>query len=178
VIELEDLSTNGTFVNGTKVGKGNRQALRNGDEISLLPASRATAVNKVKYKIMVMTTVVPGAATAAPATAKPSQSAATSTPSKQAKVDKSISDEMTCGICIEVIHECVTLMPCLHNFCGGCFSDWMKRSQQCPKCRDPVSEARRNVTLNNIIDAYLKSHPEEKRDAAELKRLSEANKIT
>lgn len=33
---LEDLSVNGSFVNGAKVGKGNRASLRHGDEISLL----------------------------------------------------------------------------------------------------------------------------------------------
>jgi serine/threonine-protein kinase CHEK2 len=32
---LEDKSTNGTFVNGDKVGKNRVQALKNNDEISL-----------------------------------------------------------------------------------------------------------------------------------------------
>ncbi|XP_064620238.1 serine/threonine-protein kinase Chk2-like [Lineus longissimus] len=32
---LEDLSSNGTFVNGEKVGKGNKQVLNNNDEIAL-----------------------------------------------------------------------------------------------------------------------------------------------
>lgn len=33
---LEDNSTNGTFVNGDKIGKGNCKIIRNGDEIHLL----------------------------------------------------------------------------------------------------------------------------------------------
>ncbi|XP_048742373.1 serine/threonine-protein kinase Chk2-like [Ostrea edulis] len=32
---LEDTSSNGTFINGEKVGKGNKQALKNNDEIAL-----------------------------------------------------------------------------------------------------------------------------------------------
>lgn len=32
---LEDLSTNGTFINGEKVGKGKKQALKNNCEISI-----------------------------------------------------------------------------------------------------------------------------------------------
>ncbi|KAL5017606.1 hypothetical protein ScPMuIL_007195 [Solemya velum] len=32
---LEDTSSNGTFINGEKVGKGNRQVLANNDEIAL-----------------------------------------------------------------------------------------------------------------------------------------------
>ena len=85
---------------------------------------------------------------------------------------------MTCGICIDIIHECVTLMPCLHNFCGGCFSEWMTKSHLCPKCRDPVNEARKNTTLNNIIEAYIKANPEAERDEEDRKKLTEQNKIT
>ncbi|MEE4247160.1 MAG: FHA domain-containing protein [Kangiellaceae bacterium] len=35
-VELEDTSSNGTFVNGEKVGRGNRRTLASGDEITLL----------------------------------------------------------------------------------------------------------------------------------------------
>jgi E3 ubiquitin-protein ligase CHFR len=75
-----------------------------------------------------------------------------------------MSEEMKCGICLEIIYQCVTLMPCLHNFCGGCYSTWMKRNTNCPKCRDPVSEVRRNTALNNIIEAFLAGNPGEARD--------------
>ncbi|OWF56645.1 Serine/threonine-protein kinase Chk2 [Mizuhopecten yessoensis] len=34
-IFLEDTSGNGTFINGEKVGKGNKQVLANNDEVSL-----------------------------------------------------------------------------------------------------------------------------------------------
>lgn len=38
---VEDKSTNGTFVNGVRVGKGKRKELKNGDELSIVvPNSR------------------------------------------------------------------------------------------------------------------------------------------
>lgn len=39
---IEDLSSNGTFINGQKVGKGNKRLLKNNDEISLaMPCNKA-----------------------------------------------------------------------------------------------------------------------------------------
>jgi predicted component of type VI protein secretion system len=32
---VEDLSSNGTFVNGVKIGRGNRRELNHGDELQL-----------------------------------------------------------------------------------------------------------------------------------------------
>jgi len=37
IVFLEDLSSNGTWLNGNRVGKGNRMVIRNGDEVTLLP---------------------------------------------------------------------------------------------------------------------------------------------
>ncbi|KAL8524537.1 hypothetical protein ACS0TY_014211 [Phlomoides rotata] len=34
-----------------------------------------------------------------------------------------------CSICLNVWHDVVTVAPCLHNFCNGCFSEWLKRCQ-------------------------------------------------
>jgi E3 ubiquitin-protein ligase CHFR len=102
---------------------------------------------------------------------------------KKPKMNSDLSDDLRCGICIDVIYQCVTLMPCLHNvsctqFCGGCFSDWLERSKLCPACRDPVHEVKRNSSLSNIIENYLKTHPEECRPQEELKELELKNKIT
>jgi hypothetical protein len=39
---VEDLSSNGTFVNGSKVGKGNKKEVHSGDEIALLRPDKQT----------------------------------------------------------------------------------------------------------------------------------------
>ncbi|KAJ8528778.1 hypothetical protein K7X08_030422 [Anisodus acutangulus] len=49
-----------------------------------------------------------------------------------------------CCICLNIWHDAVTAAPCLHNFCNGCFSEWLRRSQErrssvlCPQCRAVV----------------------------------------
>eukprot|EP00249_Psilotum_nudum_P017598 c26401_g1_i2 orf=154-1665(-) len=68
-----------------------------------------------------------------------------------------------CGICLNIWHDVVSLVPCLHNFCNGCFSDWYKtfRNQRCtcPKCRAPIVSVGRNHTLNNLLEDFLKENP-------------------
>jgi E3 ubiquitin-protein ligase CHFR len=53
---------------------------------------------------------------------------------KRIKDDK-LKDELTCNICFEIYHKPVSMIPCLHSFCGGCLSDWIKKSKECPFCR-------------------------------------------
>lgn len=68
-------------------------------------------------------------------------------------------------------------MPCLHNFCGSCFSDWMQKQKNCPTCRKDADCVSKNPSINNIIEKYLEAHPEKKRPAEEYKTMSENNKI-
>ena len=65
------------------------------------------------------------------------------------EMDK-MGEELDCGICCEVMHGAVTLMPCLHSYCGGCFSDWVRKSKECPNCRKAVREVKQNALLNNM----------------------------
>lgn len=48
---------------------------------------------------------------------------------------------------LKIFHDCVSVMPCLHNFCGGCYSMWMANSSTCPDCRATVNTVRRSVHL-------------------------------
>ena len=66
-------------------------------------------------------------------------------------------------------------MPCLHNFCGGCFSDCMKVSNLCPQCRIQVKTAKYNPIINNIVTKFLNANPEKKRDKAEEDELRKKN---
>lgn len=72
-------------------------------------------------------------------------------------------------MCMEVFHKPVSLLPCLHTFCSGCFSkNWkvltrsQKRGFKCPVCRQITAQIKRNHTINNIIRASkIGSRPEE-----------------
>jgi E3 ubiquitin-protein ligase CHFR len=71
-----------------------------------------------------------------------------------------MAEQFDCGICYQLMHQAVSLMPCLHTYCGGCFSDWLKRgSKDCPNCRDAIIMVKKNATLNSTIDSYLLVKP-------------------
>jgi len=89
-----------------------------------------------------------------------------------------MEENMGCGICHEILHDCVSVWPCLHSFCGGCYSEWRKRSKECPQCRKIVHNVAENHTINNLVNAFLKMNPEKRRNAADLAQLDAWNKIT
>jgi len=60
----------------------------------------------------------------------------------------------------------VSLMPCLHVFCGACFSDWLQKSKECPHCRLVVKEVKKNAMVNSLIENFLAMNPELKKGDA------------
>jgi E3 ubiquitin-protein ligase CHFR len=48
---------------------------------------------------------------------------------KTSDIEK-LGTEMNCGICLDYIFECVSILDCLHNFCGGCLSDWINKNNK------------------------------------------------
>uniref|UniRef100_A0A667ZRQ0 E3 ubiquitin-protein ligase CHFR n=1 Tax=Myripristis murdjan TaxID=586833 RepID=A0A667ZRQ0_9TELE len=93
------------------------------------------------------------------------------------KTDK-MEESLTCIICQDLLHDCVSLQPCMHTFCAACYSGWMERSSLCPTCRCPVERIRKNHILNNLVEAYLIQHPEKCRSEEDLKSMDSRNKIT
>ena len=61
------------------------------------------------------------------------------------------------------MYKPVCLLPWLHNFCGGCYADWMKTKGECPECRDKVKQIKRNHMLNSMISEYLKKNPDQEK---------------
>ncbi|XP_058091148.1 uncharacterized protein LOC131237419 isoform X2 [Magnolia sinica] len=96
---------------------------------------------------------------------------------KQCKNHVKISldaEHAKCSICLNIWHDVVTVAPCLHNFCNGCFSEWLRRSQKqqkgvlCPQCRAIVHSVGRNHFLHNIEEVILQSIPSLMRSNEEL----------
>lgn len=71
----------------------------------------------------------------------------------------------------------VTLVPCQHNFCAGCYSEAKEHSDRCPQCRVSVEDITRNHALVNIIESFLDANPSFRRPADELKDLDERDKL-
>ncbi|XP_072456905.1 E3 ubiquitin-protein ligase CHFR isoform X2 [Notamacropus eugenii] len=93
------------------------------------------------------------------------------------KPDK-MEETLTCIICQELLHDCVSLQPCMHTFCAACYSGWMERSSLCPTCRCPVERICKNHILNNLVEAYLIQHPDKCRNEEDMRSMDARNKIT
>eukprot|EP00357_Protocruzia_adherens_P017760 CAMPEP_0114988774 /NCGR_PEP_ID=MMETSP0216-20121206/9801_1 /TAXON_ID=223996 /ORGANISM="Protocruzia adherens, Strain Boccale" /LENGTH=438 /DNA_ID=CAMNT_0002351623 /DNA_START=285 /DNA_END=1602 /DNA_ORIENTATION=+ len=197
VVVIEDLSSNGTFVNDEKVGKGSSKVLKNGDEIMLLQKQRVGPADMTGFILAIHEGEVDAPRKRsrrekddielekdheeAIRRLKLGDSVEEEKKTEAPKTDKlkeSVSEELTCGICIDILYQCVTLIPCFHSFCGCCFSDYLLKKKDCPQCREEVTEVRRNPTINNLAESYLESHPEEKRTEEEYKAMRDGNRLT
>uniref|UniRef100_A0A672S5M9 E3 ubiquitin-protein ligase CHFR n=1 Tax=Sinocyclocheilus grahami TaxID=75366 RepID=A0A672S5M9_SINGR len=107
----------------------------------------------------------------------PLRGAAGKEKSEGATTDK-MEESLTCIVCQDLLHDCVSLQPCMHTFCAACYSGWMERSSLCPTCRCPVERIRKNHILNNLVEAYLLQHPEKCRSEDDLCSMDARNKIT
>ncbi|CAN0877388.1 E3 ubiquitin-protein ligase CHFR [Linum grandiflorum] len=87
------------------------------------------------------------------------------------------ADNAKCSICLSIWHDVVTVAPCLHNFCNGCFSEWLKRSQEkhskvlCPQCRGVAQFVGKNHLLQDIKEEIVKSDSSLKRSDEEIAQL-------
>ncbi|KAJ9177009.1 hypothetical protein P3X46_012265 [Hevea brasiliensis] len=84
------------------------------------------------------------------------------------------AEHAKCSICLNIWHNVVTVAPCLHNFCNGCFSEWLRRSQEkqstvlCPQCRAAVHFVGRNHFLQSIEEDILQADSSLKRSDEEI----------
>ncbi|XP_054551420.1 E3 ubiquitin-protein ligase CHFR isoform X2 [Talpa occidentalis] len=89
-----------------------------------------------------------------------------------------MEETLTCIICQDLLHDCVSLQPCMHTFCAACYSGWMERSALCPTCRCPVERICKNHILNNLVEAYLLQHPDKSRSEDDVRSMAARNRIT
>ncbi|KAK4840331.1 hypothetical protein QYF36_006039 [Acer negundo] len=95
---------------------------------------------------------------------------------QQLKISIDIEDAKCC-ICLNIWHDVVTVAPCLHNFCNGCFSEWLRRSQDkhtnvlCPNCRAVIQFVGRNHYLHDIEQSILQADSSLRRSDEEVAHL-------
>ena len=78
------------------------------------------------------------------------------------------------------MHQPITLVPCLHSMCGGCFSNIAKKVKglegdelakskpNCPVCSKEVQTVNYNAEKASRVDTLLNWFPEKKRDPTDL----------
>ncbi|KAI1110009.1 hypothetical protein F5Y14DRAFT_386231 [Nemania sp. NC0429] len=104
-----------------------------------------------------------------------------------------LEKELNCSICTELLFQPLTLLDCLHTFCGSCLKEWFewqKTSTEnartppapgtpvftCPACRAPVRDTRRNATVTSLLDIFLASSPDKARSEPEQEELRQKYK--
>ncbi|XP_072543522.1 E3 ubiquitin-protein ligase rnf8 isoform X2 [Salminus brasiliensis] len=74
-----------------------------------------------------------------------------------------LENELQCIICSELFIEAVTL-NCAHSFCHHCISDWRRRKDECPICRQAILSQTRSLVLDNCIDRMVENLSAEMRE--------------
>ncbi|CAF9923247.1 hypothetical protein IMSHALPRED_005875 [Imshaugia aleurites] len=85
-----------------------------------------------------------------------------------------LEKELTCS----VLHQPLTLLDCLHTFCGFCLKEWFALQASrasssnpnpisCPSCRAPVRDTRPDAKVTTLLDMYLQANPSRARDEQE-----------
>ncbi|GAB0133198.1 hypothetical protein EsDP_00001611 [Epichloe bromicola] len=79
-------------------------------------------------------------------------------------------------ICTELLYQPLTLLDCLHTFCGACLKEWFRfqaaKAEKaptppspldaiftCPSCRSPVRDTRHNATVVTLLDMFVAANP-------------------
>jgi hypothetical protein len=85
-----------------------------------------------------------------------------------------LEHELQCFICTELLFQPLTLIDCLHTFCGACLKEWFGHQHRkasssrsssnsnpytCPTCRATVKDARHNATVTTLLDMFLTANP-------------------
>ncbi|KAF2477527.1 uncharacterized protein BDR25DRAFT_299441 [Lindgomyces ingoldianus] len=93
--------------------------------------------------------------------------------------------ELTCSICTDLLYQPLTLLDCLHTFCGACLKEWFQfqastatsiHPYTCPSCRASVRTTQPNATVTTLLDMFVKTNPEKGKSDAEKKEAREKYK--
>ncbi|KAI5056659.1 hypothetical protein GOP47_0028477 [Adiantum capillus-veneris] len=166
---MSNLSKNGSLINGAPLNNEERCNLQHGDEISLGP--RGLGIPNYFFHVLDRTF---GFETKR--SNEVTEAYSQSDSAKRLKLTK-VRDDLKCSICLGVWHDVVTVAPCLHSFCNGCFSEWYKNKRMstcsCPQCRECVVFVKKNHTLSSIIEDYLQEFPSLRRPSEETAHLDQ-----
>ncbi|WIA29098.1 hypothetical protein OEZ86_011609 [Tetradesmus obliquus] len=180
---LEDCSSNGTFLNHTKLAKGESVPLVDGDRISLVLSVAPLVEQFFTYKSgdprdpdlagseeqswvgsthSTAGVFSPGAVHSS----SPPHAAASifrTATSRYTTAEQSTLEDLKCQICLTTLRQCVALEPCGHNFCACCLSHHLGNQLQsglqlsCPFRCPPPERIIINYAVRALIDLLSSS---------------------
>lgn len=91
-----------------------------------------------------------------------------------------LEKELTCSICTDILYQPLTLLDCLHTFCGACLKEWFSWQAlaaetspnppqpgapifTCPSCRDAVRSTKHNATVVTLLDMLMTTQPDKRK---------------
>ncbi|EQL38232.1 hypothetical protein BDFG_00601 [Blastomyces dermatitidis ATCC 26199] len=99
-----------------------------------------------------------------------------------------LETELTCSICTDILYQPLTLLDCLHTFCGSCLKEWFSWQAShppsssrnvkftCPSCRAVIRNTRHDAKVNTLLDLFLQSNPHRARGTGEKHQLEQKYK--
>lgn len=95
-------------------------------------------------------------------------------------------------ICTDLLYQPLTLLDCLHTFCGSCLKEWFswqrrnatatqddnhrrgrKVRHTCPACRARVRDTKVDAKVNTLLEVLLQLDPSKSKSEEEKRRISE-----
>ena len=82
------------------------------------------------------------------------------------------SEANNAQICMQILFQPLTLLDCMHTFCGACLKDWFAHQAAnarslhpytCPSCRDSVRSTKRYPFIMNMLEKHLNKNPDKVR---------------
>ncbi|KIW02140.1 uncharacterized protein PV09_06626 [Verruconis gallopava] len=83
-----------------------------------------------------------------------------------------LGEDLNCAICMQILYQPLTLLDCMHTFCGACLKDWFAHQAAsarsihpytCPSCRDSVRTTKRYPLIMNWLEKHLSKNPDKAR---------------
>ncbi|CAK0875273.1 unnamed protein product [Prorocentrum cordatum] len=181
LLELTDQSSNGTWHNGQRMVRGRGVPMAVGDTVTVLPIDQVGRDSEVGFLLV---RDVRGAWCSKCPVTSPASSPREGPPAEERgspgreapaeQVPRTLERDLHCGICRDALHQCLTVVPCGHNFCGVCLAKWRRTSSACPECRGSIVQAVRNQTVDRLVETFLCAHPDAARSQEDLAAMEAA----
>jgi len=107
-----------------------------------------------------------------------------------------LADTLRSQICTDILYQPLTILDCLHTFCGSCLKEWFSwqstQQQQdarrdrrraprytftCPSCRAIARETRPNATVTTLLDMWIQANPGRVRTKDEKEEVAKIYKV-
>ena len=156
-LDLRAVRGVGVTINGKALGEGEQRPLSRDDIVEIVGGGLHFSAHVQNVRVV--------------ADAQERVGTGEEAPSGEAGGWERVDAAVQCPICIETMHRCAALFPCLHSMCAGCASKVLATSDRCPTCRAPVSGACPNLSMRGVIEGICEEGKGRKRDAEEVEEL-------